>query len=79
MGVNLDLNFELFETAVLFISVIVVAFMLLVCSIFRTNYIWSDRLKPKHTCTMHLNSASNRTSFMVDMFSEISLVLIVED
>lgn len=29
MGVNMDLNFELFETAVLFISVLVVAFMLL--------------------------------------------------
>ncbi|KAG0580034.1 hypothetical protein KC19_4G142700 [Ceratodon purpureus] len=29
MGVNMDLNFELFETAVLFISTIVVAFMLL--------------------------------------------------
>jgi hypothetical protein len=30
MGVAVDLNFELFETAVLFISVLVVAFMLLV-------------------------------------------------
>lgn len=31
MGVPMDLNFEMFETAVLFISVLVVAYMVLVC------------------------------------------------
>ena len=31
MGKKMDLNFQLFETATLFITVIVVAFMLQVC------------------------------------------------
>lgn len=31
MGIPMDLNFQLFETATLFITVIVVAFMLQVC------------------------------------------------
>lgn len=33
MGMPMDLNFQLFETATLFITVLVVAFMLQVCSI----------------------------------------------
>jgi hypothetical protein len=48
MGVNMDLNFELFETAVLFISTLVVAFMLLVCTILlATAHIWSYPSKSK--------------------------------
>jgi Ca2+:H+ antiporter len=34
MGKEMDLNFQLFETATLFITVLVVAFMMQVCAAF---------------------------------------------
>ena len=52
MGKPMDLNFQLFETATLFITVLVVAFMLQVCS--KIPFFWFTENSTKPFCLVFL-------------------------